>query len=242
MSRPSSSVRRARPLLGTLAEIRLPREASSAVEGGFEALGRVHRLMSRQEARSDVSRINAASAGSVVAIDPWTMAVLQRAKEIHALTDGLFHWEQLEMLDSAVHVKQRVHLTLDGIAKGYAVDRAVDALRCAGADCGVVNAGGDLRVFGKQPEPIYVRHPRSPGKLVHIGQVTEAAVASSGAYFSAAEFFDPRTGKIVRPGYGITVIALDFTTADALTKPCLLEPNRSNGIAARFGALAVVMQ
>src|SRR5882672_12370079 len=108
--------------------------------------------------------------------------------------------------------------------------------------CALPISGGDLRVFGKQPEPIYVRHPRSPGKLVHIGQVTEAAVASSRAYFSAAEFFDPRTGKIVRPGYGITVIALDCTTADALTKPCLLEPNRSNGIAARFGALAVVMQ
>jgi len=242
MSRPSSSVRRARPLLGTLVEIRLPREASGAIEGGFEALERVHRLMSRQEAESDVSRINAAPAGSVIAIDPWTMAVLQRAKEIHALTDGLFHWEELEMLDAAVRVKQRVHLTLDGIAKGYAVDRAVDALRCAGADCGVVNAGGDLRVFGNQPEPIYVRHPRSPGKLVHIGQVTEAAVASSGAYFSAAGFFDPRTRKVVKPGYGVTVIALDCTTADALTKPCLLEPNRSSVIAARFGALAMVMQ
>ena len=242
MSRTSSSVRRARPLLGTLVEIRVPREASSAIESGFEALERVHRLMSRQEAGSDVARINAASAGSVIAIDPWTMAVLQRAKEVHALTDGLFHWEQLEMLESAIHVKQRVHLTLDGIAKGYAVDRAVDALRCAGADCGVVNAGGDLRLFGRHPEPVYVRHPRSPGKLVHIGQVTEAAVASSGAYFSAAKFFDPRTRKVVKPGHGVTVIALDCTTADALTKPCLLEPCRSSAIAARFGALAVVMQ
>jgi len=242
MSRPSSSVRRARPLLGTLAEIRLPREASGAIEGGFEALERVHRLMSRQDSESDVARINAASAGSVISIDPWTMAVLRRAKEVHALTGGLFHWEPLEMLESAVHVKQRVHLTLDGIAKGYAVDRAVDALRRAGADCGVVNAGGDLRVFGRQPEPIYVRHPRSPGKLVHIGQVREAAVASSGAYFSATEFFDPRTRKVAKPGHGVTVIALDCTTADALTKPCLLEPTRSNVIAARFGALAVVMQ
>ena len=242
MSQTSSNVRRARPLLGTLVEIRLPREAAGAIEGGFEALERVHRLMSRQDPESDVSRINAAPAGSVIAIDPWTMAVLQRAKEIHALTDGLFHWEQLEMLESSVHVKRPVHLTLDGIAKGYAVDRAVDALRCAGADCGVVNAGGDLRVFGKQPEPIYVRHPRSPGKLVHIGKVTEAAVASSGAYFSAAEFFDPRTRKVVKPTYGITVIAPDCTTADALTKPCLLEPKGSKVIAARFGALALVMQ
>jgi thiamine biosynthesis lipoprotein len=242
MSRPSSSVRRARPLLGTLVEIRLPREALSAIEDSFEAIERVHRLMSRQDSESDVSRINAAAAGSVIAIDPWTMAVLQRAKEIHALTDGLFHWEQLEMLESAVHVKQRVHLTLDGIAKGYAVDRAVDALRYAGADCGVVNAGGDLRVFGKHPEPIYVRHPCSPGKLVHIGKVTEAAVATSGAYFSAAKFFDPRTRKVVKPSYGVTVIALDCTTADALTKPCLLEPNRSNVIADRFGALVVVLQ
>jgi len=157
---------------------------------------------------------------------PWRCC---NGQEIHALTDGLFHWEQLEMLDSAVHVKQRVHLTLDGIAKGYAVDRAVDALRCAGADCGVVNAGGDLRV--------------SASSLSHLC-ATSALSGQAGAYrpgdgssrrqfgglLSAAEFFDPRTGKIVRPGYGITVIALDCTTADALTKPCLLEPNRSTAL------------
>src|SRR2546429_5033325 len=98
MSQTSSGVRRARPLLGTLVEIRLPQEASGAIEGGFEALERVHRLMTRQDSESDVARINAASAGSVIAIDPWTMAVLRRAKEVHALTDGLFHWEQPEML------------------------------------------------------------------------------------------------------------------------------------------------
>jgi thiamine biosynthesis lipoprotein ApbE len=41
---------------------------------------------------------------------------------------------------------------LGGIAKGFAVDRAVKALKCAGLASGVVNAGGDLRVFGLKSE------------------------------------------------------------------------------------------
>ena len=142
---------------------------------------------------------------------------------------------------SAVRIRRRLGITLDGIAKGYAVDRAVEALRTAGVTAGVVNAGGDLRVFGEQFEPVHVRHPASPGKLLHIGHVREAAVASSAAYFSAS-VVDPRTMKCVTPACGVTVIAADCVTADALTKPCLLEPDRASAIAARFDAQAMVMR
>jgi len=50
-----------------------------------------------------------------------------------------------------------VHIDLGGIAKGYAVDRALMALRTAGCRGALVNAGGDLAVFGNR------KHPSSSG-------------------------------------------------------------------------------
>ena len=44
-----------------------------------------------------------------------------------------------------------------GIAKGYAVDAAVAALRGGGCSAGLVNAGGDLRVFGALTERLWLR-------------------------------------------------------------------------------------
>jgi len=215
-----ASVRRARPLLGTLVEIRVPagRETEPAIERAFSAIERVHRAMSAQESTSDIARLRAARS---FALDPWTRRVLERAEEIRLATDGLF--------DCAA-----CGYSLDGIAKGFAVDRAVEALQGAGIRAGVVNAGGDLRVFGEAYEEVYVRSPQRPQTLVYLGRVRDAAVATS----AAALLVDPRPSGRARPATGATVIAADCMTADALTKPCLLEPQRARELAARFCAHA----
>jgi len=235
-------------MLGTLVEIRL-RDApidSTAFDRAFAAIERVHRHMSRQEPASDVARINRAPAGARVPVDAWTRDVLQRAKELHAATGGLFDCtvgseagslDDIELApDCHVRLRRRVAVTFDGVAKGYAVDRAVDALRSAGAGACSVNAGGDLRVFGDVAQAIHVRHPASPGTLLSIGAATEAAVATSAAYFANSTLIDPRTRRAVPTQWSATVIAEDCTTADALTKPCLLERARADEIAAQFGA------
>jgi WD40 repeat protein len=121
-----------------------------------------------------MARINRAAARTLVAVDPWTWDVLRRAKELHEATDGLFDCtvtsdsrgslDDLQLTaGNGVVLRRPLAITLDGIAKGYAVDRAIDALRVAGASAGLVNAGGDLRIFGDQMQPIHVRHPGSPG-------------------------------------------------------------------------------
>lgn len=254
MTRRSKDVRRARPALGTLVEIRLrdTPAAQRALERGFAAVDRVHRLMSRQEAESDVARIARAAPGEPVVIDPWTDEVLRRAKELHTLSGGLFDCTvapgarsslgDLQLLGNGVAVALRpIGLTLDGIAKGYAVDRAVEALRAAGAEGGVVNAGGDLRVFGEEAESVHVRHPGSPGQLLFIGEVREAAVASSGRYFSDSALVDPRTMRAHPTRWSATVIAADCTTADALTKPCLLDRPGAERLAAACEARALLV-
>ena len=206
------AVRRARPLLGTLVEIRVRgRGAEAAVEHAFRAIERVHRAMSRQESTSDIARLRS---GHRAGLEPWTRRVLERAEEIRLASDGLFDCAACDY-------------SLDGIAKGFAVDRAVDCLRDAGIATGVVNAGGDLRVFGEQLEPLHVR---SGGKLIYIGEIRDAAVATS----ASAGLIHPQ-GRSAS-ALGVSVLAATCMTADALTKPCMLEPQRAEEMAQRFGA------
>jgi thiamine biosynthesis lipoprotein len=226
--------------------------ATHAFERAFQAVHRVHGLMSRQEPDSDVARINRAAARTLVAVDPWTWDVLRRAKELHEATGGLFDCtvasgsrgslDDVELTaDNGVVLRRPLAITLDGIAKGYAVDRAIDALRVAGASAGLVNAGGDLRIFGHQMQPILVRHPGSPGQFISIGSVRDAAVATSGRYFSNSALFDPRTMRTHTTDWGATVIAPDCTTADALTKPGLLDRAGAKRLATACGAHAVLV-
>jgi thiamine biosynthesis lipoprotein len=224
MRQSSGTVRRARPLLGTLVEIRVDSArpaALQAVERAFAAVERVHRAMSVQESSSDIARLRS---GDWCALDPWTRRVLERAEEIRLATDGLF--------DCAA-----CGYALDGIAKGFAVDQAVECLQGAGIAAGVVNAGGDLRVFGDESEEIYLRLPQRPAQLVRLGRLRNAAIATS----ARAGLVDPLSAPRRSPAVGATVIAADCMTADALTKPCLLEPGRAAELAARFGARAIIL-
>ena len=54
----------------------------------------------------------------------------------------------------------QLQIDLGGIAKGYAVDRATEVLRGHGIESGVVNAGGDLSVFGTGAHVVHLRDPR----------------------------------------------------------------------------------
>lgn len=120
-----------------------------------------------------------------------------------------------------------MEVDLGGIAKGYAVDAAVEALRAAGAQAGLVDLGGDLRFFGA-PGPgarwlVEVRKP--PGvEADWVLAVPACAVTTSGDYerwFSVegrhySHIVDPRTGWPVAGVPSVTVVAPDATTADGL--------------------------
>jgi thiamine biosynthesis lipoprotein len=118
-------------------------------------------------------------------------------------------------------------LDLGGIAKGYAVDRAAGALRAAGAENFVVNAGGDLCVAGTKngkPWRIGIQDPRNPELLLKVVTPREGAFVTSGDY---ERFFlwegeryhhilDPRTGRPARGCSSVTVWARYGIDADAL--------------------------
>ena len=119
---------------------------------------------------------------------------------------------------------------LGGIAKGFAVDRAVAALRAAGTRSGIVDAGGDGYAMGTRPDGtpwrVGIQNPRAvPGnRLPQVLLLTNQAYATSGDYEQYTEIdgvryshiIDPRIGRPARTAASVTVVAPDCTTTDAL--------------------------
>src|SRR5689334_9800199 len=93
--------------------------------------------------------------------------------------------EAVELLgdDRIRFTHSSVRVDLGGIAKGYAVDRAIDALRSHGVRSAIVNAGGDLAVFGPDARTIHIRDPRSPDRLICLVDISNQALASTGRRF-----------------------------------------------------------
>src|SRR4029450_7831557 len=105
-----------------------------------------------------------------------------------------------------------------GIAKGYAVDQALDALRAAGAAGGMVDLGGSsLGAFG-MPTTISVRDPDDPSLPPWATfELEDAALASSGGDQRPGHIFDPRTGLPAGKVLAATVVARTAMEADALS-------------------------
>lgn len=129
----------------------------------------------------------------------------------------------------AVHfASPEIALDLGGIAKGYAVDRAVDALRAHGIRDALVNVGGDLYAMGVSergdPWRVGLQSPFRPGEIIAAFPVSDGAVATSGDYVRYFDYhgrryhhlLDPATGEPRRtPCHSLTVAAATCMTADA---------------------------
>jgi len=135
-------------------------------------------------------------------------------------------WEHIELReDGAVRVSGDVSVDLGGIAKGYGIDRAVDAMQRAGREAGVVEVGGDVRFFGRKPDgapwTFSVRDPFGPG-VFDTYEMEAGAVCTSGNYERGStiggkrysHIIDPRTGWPAEAAPSVTVVAATAMIAD----------------------------
>jgi thiamine biosynthesis lipoprotein len=125
-------------------------------------------------------------------------------------------------------------LDLGGIAKGYAVDVAVEALAAGGIASALVNAGGDLRALGRNRDgrhwTVGLRHPLRPDDLLLALVVADEAVATSGNYFRYVTVSGRRYGHVLHPRTGTpadtplsaTVVAPRAMRADGLATAALV--------------------
>jgi len=246
-------MRRARPLLGTIVSIEVSdtsAAAALAVETAFQHIATVHCAMSFHEPASDLRALARACAGEVVDVSAHTRAVLSLALQMEQDTGGAFnaccaaalvHRGLLPspadaqpsaatslqsgialLADGRVRVLATPWIDLGGIAKGYAVDIAVQGLEAARLS-GVVNAGGDLRVFGLRSLIVQVRDPVIPARTLPIAEINNLACATSAWLLAAdAASAEHLIGLPAESGdnalASVTVFAPSCAIADALTK------------------------
>lgn len=229
--------------------------AARACERAFAEIATIHGLMSFHESGSDLGRLHGAAPGTCVHIDARTYDVLDWALRIAAATQGRFdptvaaqqvawgrlprpaspwapdpaaRWHDIELVGARqVRLARPLWIDLGGIAKGYAVDRALEMLVAAGATQVCVNAGGDIRVAGARSEVINLRTHAGietrPALEIADGAVAASAVAAGCADGRAAGIHvDGCTRRAVGSRRVVSVVASRCVVADALTKVILV--------------------
>jgi thiamine biosynthesis lipoprotein len=255
-----------------------PSAAAKAVERAFNCIATVDARMSAHNPASDLGRLYRAAPNTTLRLHAWTIEVIGAAVELHRLSDGVFditvgnilaqrkwlpQWDNTEspigrgsMADFALLDERRIfvhrpsRIDLGGIAKGFAVDRAMEALLAAQPSAAWVNAGGDMRTFGAHPCPLLVRDPAQSSRILQIGTVHNGAAATSGGYFNPSIYrralqsplINGRSAKLRRLPDSITVVAKECMWADGLTKVLALEPQIGVQLLRRYAATAWLLK
>lgn len=192
----------------TLEMARISLEISEKTDGAFDpTIGPAIRLWDfRGETLPDENKMKTA-----------LLAVDYRAVEIDAVAGTIYLSQKGMSFDTG------------GIAKGYAADRAVDALREAGITSGLIAIAGDIRAFGERPGGgpwrVGIRNPRpvdDNDNIMAVIGLRDEAISTSGDYERYFDedgvryhhLLDPKTGQPARGLMSVSVIAGNAVTTD----------------------------
>ncbi len=186
------------------------------------------------------------------AMEAWSFTERQRipsGEELQRLKP-LVDWTTVQISKEARTIflpHKGMRVDIGGIGKGYAADRAVEGMKRAGVQGGVVALSGDIKTFGVLPEgdgfPVGIKHPRDDEALVAVIDLKDEAISTAGDYERFFErdgiryhhILDPQT---LRPAHGcqsVTVIAKEGVVADGLdTGIFVLGPTRGMELVERL--------
>jgi len=149
-----------------------------------------------------------------------------------SLINQKLHWvgaEHIKLEDNRLQFDSPdVNIDLGAIAKGYAIDQAINLLSQKGITDAMVNGGGDLRTIcsaltrGKRR--VWIKHPRNSDVLFGYFRMDQGSVATSGDYerffiYDSIRYhhiLDPKTGYPARDCVSVTIQAPTATEADGL--------------------------
>lgn len=145
-------------------------------------------------------------------------------------------------------------IDVGGIGKGYAVDRAAEEMKKAGAKGGVVALSGDIKAFGALPLTsgfsVGIKHPRKEGVLIAVIDLQDEAISTAGDYERFFErdgvryhhILDPQTLRPARSCQSVTVIGKEGMVVDGLdTGIFVLGPERGMALVERLSGVEAVI-
>ena len=184
------------------------RHAGSAAGGAawsavVAELREVDAMFSAHRPDSWVSRHNA---GADPELLPEVAEVLGLAEQARRQSGGAFEVRRAGVLD------------LDGVVKGWAVDRAARLLRDLDETDFCLSGGGDMVCWTADPTSeawkVGVEDPHDPSRLMARIPLNRGAVATSGVVHRGAHIVDARSGLAPVGLASVTVIGADLTWVD----------------------------
>ncbi len=143
------------------------------------------------------------------------------------------NWRNIDVHEGRIALRgEGTSITLNGVAQGYAADRALAVLRNHGVrhalvDTGEIGARGEKAGGGAWT--VGIQHPRREDAFVALANLDGRCLATSGDYattFSEDKthhhLFDPRTGRSPTELASVSVVAPTGAQADALSTAVLV--------------------
>ena len=267
--------KRAQPWLGTYVSIVAQGKSTvvdKAIQAAFDAVAMVHRSMSFQNPCSELSDLNRLAQQRPVKVSASAYRVLQASIALAKASNGCFdptvagrlvqdgvlsppnanpidefaNWRDVHLLSNRhVQFSRPLWLDLSGIAKGFAVDLAIQTLKKNGVEAATVNAGGDIRIFGHQ-QTVFVRDPHHLNEQIPLLAIENGAVATSANYFTDLDkipcaLLDAQSRNYLHQPCSVTVTAPRAIWADALTKIVLAKREQALPLLKRLNASAMLI-
>lgn len=159
----------------------------------------------------------------------FSSAQLPAAQTIQALLPNI-GWQQVDWQNPKLLLPAGMQIDLGGVVKEYAADALAQCAQAQGIDSGLIELGGDIRVFGSLAWPIGISDPRQPSRPLVQLTLEAGGFATSGnyqRYFMHAgkrysHIFNPKTGWPVVTPAGVSVIADNCLIAGSVSTLALL--------------------
>ncbi|MDT5030940.1 MAG: FAD:protein transferase [Actinoplanes sp.] len=203
--------------MGTVVSIdladQLPSEVLTTLIG--DTCAWLHEVDARFSTYKDDSEVCRFRRGEIALADcsPDMRHVLTACADLWRETDGYFDANAGGQLDPS------------GYVKGWSVEVASARLAAAGSVNHCLNAGGDVRMRGRNadgdPWRVGIRHPWQADKISWVLAVSTGAVATSGTYERGGHVLNPRTGRPAQGLRSVTVVGPDLSLADAYATAAL---------------------
>ncbi len=218
----------------------------TAISEAFDGIARIDTSMTRHDPMSELSQINLQAHTHAMPVSSDLAIVLETALALFDLTNGAFDVTMaagtsadIVLQNGVIQFKHPLSIDLGGIAKGFAVDHAVETLLRLGHASGSVSAGGDIRIFGDPNPTFFVQH-----NTTHLIPWTpkKPAVATSLVMLDRSKSYTHATYRNL-PSAGapkaVSVAANSCMIADALTKIVIALGDDSMPILTHFKAVSI---
>jgi len=121
--------------------------------------------------------------------------------------------------------KEGMKIDLSAIAKGYAVDKAIKAIKGCGFSAALVNAGGDIFCLGKKDFLFFwrigIQDPHDRGGIMEVLRLSDSAVATSGGYEQYFVYKNKDYTHLLHPKTGYPVESI-FSSTTVIAKRCMI--------------------